>query len=626
MSSEIENAEEFPISPSMPPLVPADDDLDGPYEQGHHNHRLGMEFDAGESIRVSGADTPSPRLEPQTPPLGNPQPQNPLDNAIAEFLALSAPTSESSTKPPTLREIAQKWGIHFVTLHRHLTRFKANQYRIERGLPPISIPPRGKKQKLGKRIEDALAKWIQILESLCYPILLKGVISKANEIGFKVYGSGFKPVTYSWWREFTKRYAHLKICASKHPKAVSLAKLVDVNPKAIDDFFDKLEHIIVSKGFDRKPHRIYNVDETGVTLSDDASGLRVVGFRSKTTQVIEFKQSSSHYMSAICTIGATLDSLKVAPFLVIKGNRDPGRRVLFGSDNVDEFDLPGVEYVMSESGFATATVFGDYLRFFARKVGASAEDPVLLLLDGYSAHVTAETINIAAGLGVILFFLPPNSTHATQPLDAVVFSLLKRVFRRMRFEDVFSSGDVVVGGGANVRQKALKLFAKAYLKADPDSLGPRGFEETGLWPLDRTRVFKKLRIGEEDDTLRSHLEAVNRHMTETSEVISSTQEFVMQVSPLFTIHHHVHPKRRGRVVRNMNEEVNNASLRVGVVRSREEIEEVSSSSSEDDEVEEEEEGVYLRGGSRKRSRRDVDYEGYEDLMMPPLLAVDADNC
>ena len=50
------------------------------------------------------------------------------------------------------------------------------------------------------------------------------------------------------------------------------------------------------------------------------------------------------------------------------------------------------------------------------------------------------------------------------------------------------------------------------------------------------------------------------------------------------------------------------------------------SSSSDDEDVEEEEGVYLREGSRKRVRREVDYEGFEDLMMPPLLAVDADNC
>lgn len=541
--------------------------------------------------------------------------KSPIKNAVEDFLE---PFS-SSTK--SIRGVARKWGVNYVTLHRHVQKIKAAQYRAERGLPsPSPYKKRGKKQKLGKRIEDALAKWIQILESLCYPILLKNVIAKANEIGSRVYGSDFSPVTCEWWREFKNRYAHLKLCAVKHPKSVSLSKLVDISPQAIDDFFDKLENIVVSKGFDRKPNRIYNVDETGVTLSDDASGLRVVGFRNKKTQVIDFKQSSSHYMSAICTIGATLDSTKVAPFLVIKGSRDPGRRVLFGSDDVDEFDLPGVEYVMSESGFATAAVFGEFLKFFARKTGANVEDPVLLLLDGYSAHVTAETINIAAGLGVILFFLPPNSTHATQPLDAVVFSLLKRVFRRMRFEDVFSSGDVVVGGGANVRQKALKLFAKAYLKADPDSLGPRGFEETGLWPLDRTRVFKKLRIGEEEDVLRSHLDAVNRHMKETSEVISSTQEFVMQVSPLFTIHHHVHTKRRGRVARNMNEEGNNSSLRVGVVRAREEIEEVSRSSSEDED-EEEEEGVYLREGSRKRVRREVDYDGFEDLMMPPLLAV-----
>ncbi len=314
------------------------------------------------------ADAPTPPTTPTTPSLGIPQPNNnndALKHAVAEFLALSSSSHSSSI---SIRGVARKWGVNHVTLHRHVRRHNAIQYRAEHDLPPVSpFKRRGKKQKLGKRIEDALAKWIQILESLCYPILLNKVIAKANEIGTRVYGSDFSPVTYEWWREFKRRYSHLKLCATKHPKSTSLAKLIEVNPKVVDDFFDKLEHIYESKGFDVKPHRVFNVDETGVALSDDASGLRVVGFRNKTTQVIDFKQSSAHYMSAICTVGATQEAVKVPPYLVIKGARDPGRRVLFGSDAPEEFEIPGIEYTMSESGFATAAAFGEYLLSSALK-------------------------------------------------------------------------------------------------------------------------------------------------------------------------------------------------------------------------------------------------------------------
>ena len=54
-------------------------------------------------------------------------------------------------------------------------------------------------------------------------------------------------------------------------------------------------------------------------------------------------------------------------------------------------------------------------RHFLRYVPAVC--PLLLSLDGHSSHYYTETIQLASEEDVILFALPPNTTHLTQPLD-----------------------------------------------------------------------------------------------------------------------------------------------------------------------------------------------------------------
>jgi hypothetical protein len=50
----------------------------------------------------------------------------------------------------------------------------------------------------------------------------------------------------------------------------------------------------------------------------------------------------------------------------------------------------------------------------------------LLICDGYDSHITEAWIGYCMNNNIILMILLPHSSHRTQPLDVVVFSLLKR--------------------------------------------------------------------------------------------------------------------------------------------------------------------------------------------------------
>ena len=57
---------------------------------------------------------------------------------------------------------------------------------------------------------------------------------------------------------------------------------------------------------------------------------------------------------------------------------------------------------------------------------AVSSRPLLLILDGHSTHYQPSTVQFAKDNQIIMFCLPPHSTHASQPLDTAVFNPLKR--------------------------------------------------------------------------------------------------------------------------------------------------------------------------------------------------------
>ena len=90
-------------------------------------------------------------------------------------------------------------------------------------------------------------------------------------------------------------------------------------------------------------------------------------------------------------------------------------------------EVVGTSYGLSSNGWVDSELFKGWLseHFFSYAVSAR---PLLLLLDGHSLHYQPQLIDIeyARVFGVIMFCLPPHTTHESQPLDASVFKSLKQ--------------------------------------------------------------------------------------------------------------------------------------------------------------------------------------------------------
>ena len=92
-----------------------------------------------------------------------------------------------------------------------------------------------------------------------------------------------------------------------------------------------------------------------------------------------------------------------------------------------EFHFPLSLYGKSESGWIDSELFLAWLRKIFLKYSVP-QRPVVLFVDGHKTHMTLDVIDLCQENKVILFCLPPHTTHALQPLDVAVFKSLKDKF------------------------------------------------------------------------------------------------------------------------------------------------------------------------------------------------------
>ena len=110
--------------------------------------------------------------------------------------------------------------------------------------------------------------------------------------------------------------------------------------------------------------------------------------------------------------------------------------------------------------------------------------PILLLLDGHSTHFNPVTIELAAQEKVIIFCLPPHSSHRTQPLDKGCFGPLKQYWRQQCHEFLMKNPGRVV-----TRYDFSNLFANTWYRGMSITNVIGGFKNTGIYPFDRDALL-----------------------------------------------------------------------------------------------------------------------------------------
>lgn len=146
------------------------------------------------------------------------------------------------------------------------------------------------------------------------------------------------------------------------------------------------------------------------------------------------------------------------------------------NDAITKGEVPGTIYGLSHNGWITGDIFHEWFKHFLLSIPSVR--PVILLLDGHSAHYCPETIRMAAEEKVILCALPPHTTHLLQPLDRGCFSPLKVTWREVCHQ--FSASNP---GRTVSRYDFCALFSKAWYKAFDMQNIINSFKVTGICPF-----------------------------------------------------------------------------------------------------------------------------------------------
>lgn len=143
-------------------------------------------------------------------------------------------------------------------------------------------------------------------------------------------------------------------------------------------------------------------------------------------------------------------------------------------------EVPGTLYGLSQSGWMDKTLFSEwFLHHFLHY--APPMRPLLLVMDGHSTHYCPEVIKIAAAEGILLFTLPPHTTHLTQPMDKGCFGPLKSSWRQVCHEFITKNP-----GKQITRFEFSQLFSKAWYQGMTMANIVSGFRVTGICPFDRS--------------------------------------------------------------------------------------------------------------------------------------------
>ena len=189
------------------------------------------------------------------------------------------------------------------------------------------------------------------------------------------------------------------------------------DPTVIRKYYDLLERTLSDNHLLDKPAQIFNLDETGMPLNPSPP-LLVATRGLKNPSAVGSGDKSQITVLACCSASGYV----LPPFVIL--DRLNLKQEFTGGE------VPGTVYGLSKKGWIDGELFEMWFscHFLAH---APPIRPILLLMDGHSSHYQPSAIRRAAEEGIIMFLLPPHTSHLTQPLEKGCFGPLKVHWKRV---------------------------------------------------------------------------------------------------------------------------------------------------------------------------------------------------
>lgn len=372
--------------------------------------------------------------------------------------SLNNALSDVKNKKLSMRQASSKYGIPLGTISRKYNDKNTKKVGGQIALLPIE--------------ENILVDTILFASDWGYPFekddvkyLVKSYLDRA--------GKQLKPFKNNlpgdnWYHNFIKR--HSTVLKTRLGENIKRSRAA-VSRTTINEYFDSLEISLLNV----PSQNIINYDETN--FSDDPGRNKVLVRKSSkhADTIMDSSKSATSVMFAVDASGKMLP-----PYVVYKSSQ------LWNSWTTGGPEM--CRYNRTLSGWFDQSVFEDWfitviIPYCRRLDGVKA-----IIGDNLASHVSVKIVQLCQKHNIRFIFLPPNSTHLTQPLDVSCFRPMKIAWRKvLKAYKRTQRGPIA----KEIFPRLLKKTLNKLSITQSDNI-KSGFEATGLYPLNREKVLNKL--------------------------------------------------------------------------------------------------------------------------------------
>ena len=324
------------------------------------------------------------------------------------------------------------------------------------------------KPTFDEREEEELADYCRNLDLRFYGMTIKTLRELAYQYAMKNnikhrFSDETKMAGVDWARSFMSRHN----LVLRTPQKTSVGRIMGFNKPQVSIFFDNLTELMTK--FQFPPSRVFNMDESGIPTVPNKvpkvispKGKKLVG------KVVSADRGQS--VTVVCCMSAAGNY--IPPAIIFPRKRDRPE-LMHGAP-------PGSVMFLSDSGYINSNLFVDWLKHFQHHCQPTNSNPVLLILDNHSSHISLEAVTYAKEHFIHLLSIPPHSSHKLQPLDKCFFKPLKDYYATNCDQWMVNNPGKVLG-----QFQVAELFGQAYMRCATVEKGVSGFRTCGIIPVNR---------------------------------------------------------------------------------------------------------------------------------------------
>ncbi|XP_030749703.1 uncharacterized protein LOC115877597 [Sitophilus oryzae] len=228
-------------------------------------------------------------------------------------------------------------------------------------------------------------------------------------------------------------------------------------------FFDLLQEVQLKYQF--KPDRIFNLDETGVTVVQNPKKIIAQKGKKQVGRAISAERGKTATVVACVNAFGSF----IPPVLIYKRVRlNPN--LLTGA-------IPGTIGIPSPTGWIDTDIYFKVVEHFIKSVRASKDNPTLLIVDEHSSHKSLKAVNLCREHGIVVITLQPHCTYRLQPLDLTVFGPFKSYLNSEM--DIWMTNHP----GERITEYDMgPLIGNAFMRAATPNNICSGFKTSGIFP------------------------------------------------------------------------------------------------------------------------------------------------